>query len=220
MKSSKGDPMRLRRTLFWLLIWGMTFAYIEASVVVYLRQIYYPDGFHFPVIIAETSIVITEMLRELATLVIIWTTATLTYERHQSKIAAFLLLFGIWDIFYYVFLKLLLEWPESLMTWDILFLMPTPWAGPVWAPLLVSITIVYAGVAVLNENDKGLFHPFNKRFIGVELLAALMIIVSFLIPGHSVITQRIPSDFPWYLFGSGYIIALVTFLIRSYRHRR
>ena len=53
-------------------------------------------------------------------------------------IAAFAIAFGVWDIFFYVFLKLMIHWPESLSTWDILFLIPLPWVGPVWAPVLVA----------------------------------------------------------------------------------
>ncbi|MEA3372310.1 MAG: hypothetical protein U9Q62_01345 [Campylobacterota bacterium] len=204
--------MSLKKQLFWLLVWGMAFAYIEASVVVYLRKIYYPEGFAFPVVIAETHIAITELFRELMTLIIMWATVNLSYGKLQSKLAAFLVIFGIWDIFYYLFLKVLLDWPESLVTWDILFLIPSPWAGPVWAPVLVSLGIIYAGVAILMHNAEGRFFYFGKKFIVIELISALLIILSFLIPGYSVITQTVPTHFPWYLFCSGFIMGLVTLL--------
>ncbi|MBK6833902.1 MAG: hypothetical protein IPG89_06345 [Bacteroidetes bacterium] len=51
-----------------------------------------------------------------------------------TRFAYFIIAFAIWDIFYYVFLYVLLQWPESLFTWDILFLVPVPWTGPVIAP--------------------------------------------------------------------------------------
>ena len=124
---------QLLKQFFWLMAWGVAFAYIEASVVVYLRKIYYPEGFAFPVVIAQNSIIIVEVFRELATLVILWATAALAYTRVQSRLGAFMVLFGIWDIFYYLFLKLVLNWPQGLESWDILFLFPLPWVGPVWA---------------------------------------------------------------------------------------
>ena len=204
--------MSLNKQLVWLLIWGMAFAYIEASVVVYLRKIYYPEGFVFPVVIAETHIAITELFRELATLIIMWATVNLSYKKLQSKLAAFLVIFGIWDIFYYLFLKALLDWPESIATWDILFLIPSPWVGPVWAPVLVSLGIIYAGIAILKHNAQGRFFCFGKKFIVIELISGLIIIFSFLIPGYSVITQSIPTHFPWYLFGTGFIMGFVALL--------
>ncbi len=206
----------MTKQLFWLMLWGIVFGYMEAAVVVYLREIYYPEGFAFPLVIIQDRIMLTEVLREAATLLIIWATVCLAYKRLQSRIAAFVVLFGVWDIFYYIFLKLLLNWPESLGTWDILFLIPTPWVGPVWAPVLVSIGFIYAGTAILMRNhQKHIFH-FGKGFIMFELFAALLIIVSFLIPGLSVLEQSIPTHFPWYLFLTGFFTGIGVFLYYFY----
>ena len=212
--------MSLRKQFFWLLVWGVAFAYIEASVVVYLRALYYPNGFAFPVVIAETRMVITELFRELATVIIIWAAASLSYERLQSRAAAFFMMFGIWDIFYYVFLKILLDWPESFSTWDLLFLLPLPWAGPVWAPVLVSIGIIYAGVVVLSHNAEGRFLLFDRRFIIMETVSAAVIILSFLLPGYSVITETVPTSFPWYLFWAGFVTGVAVFLYQMQEGRQ
>ena len=106
----------MKKNLFWLVVWGILFGYIEAAVVIYLRELYYPEGFTFPTVIIQGRILLTELLREAATLLIMWATVCLVYNRLQSRVAAFIILFGIWDIFYYIFLKLLLDWPESLNT--------------------------------------------------------------------------------------------------------
>ena len=198
------------------MVWGVAFGYIESSVVVYLREIYYPEEFAFPVLIIQDHIMLTEVLREAATLIIIWATVCLTYKRLQSRIAAFVVLFGIWDIFYYIFLKLLLNWPESLNTYDILFLIPTPWVGPIWAPVLVSIGFIYAGTAILIRNHKNHFFYFGKVFILLELFAALLIITSFIIPGSSVIEQSLPTHFLWYLFLIGFLTGIGIFLYYFY----
>jgi hypothetical protein len=57
------------------------------------------------------------------------------------------LAFGVWDIFYYVFLKVLTGWPHSLMDWDILFLLPLPWWGPVIAPVSIAVLMILWGTA-------------------------------------------------------------------------
>ena len=211
--------MSVTRQLFWLMVWGVAFAYIEASVVVYLREIYYPDGFAFPVVIAETHMALTEVVRELATLLIMWATVNLTYQMLQSKMAAFMVIFGVWDIFYYIFLKIILNWPEALTSWDILFLIPMPWVGPIWAPIVVSIGLIYAGSTILIQNEEGHFLDFDRKFILLEFVAAIIIIVSFLIPGYAVITESIPNNFPYYLFWTGFIMGLGTFLYQFYHLR-
>ncbi len=205
------------KQLLWLTIWGVVFGYMEAAVVVYLRDIYYPEGFSFPLVIIEDRILLTELLREAATLLLILVTVSLAYNRLQSRFAAFFLLFGLWDIFYYIFLKLLLDWPESLNTWDILFLIPAPWVGPVWAPVLVSIGFVYAGTTLLFYHQKKRFFHFNRMFILFELFSALLIIVSFIIPGSSILDQNMPTDFPWILFLTGFLIGTGVFLYTVYR---
>jgi hypothetical protein len=185
---------------------------MEAAVVVYLREIYYPEGFAFPLVNMQNRIMLTEVLREAATLLILWATACLAYKRLQSRFAVFFVLFGLWDIFYYIFLKLLLHWPESMNTWDILFLIPSPWIGPVSAPVLVSLGFIYSGMAILIRNHQNHFFQFGKYFILFELIAALLIIISFIIPGLSVIEQSLPIHFPWYLFLIGFLTGIGVFL--------
>ena len=103
----------MKNGVLLLFVWGMAFGYMEGAVVVYLRGIYYPDGFAFPLKLIAGGILWTEIGREAATLLIMAVTVMLVYRRFQSRLAAFAVLFGVWDIFYYVFLKLLLGWPGS-----------------------------------------------------------------------------------------------------------
>jgi len=207
----------MKKNVFWLMVWGIAFGYVEASVVVYLRELYYPEGFAFPAVIIPDHIMLTEVLREAATLLIMWATVCLVYKRLQSRIAAFVILFGVWDVFYYIFLKLILNWPESLGTWDILFLIPAPWLGPVWAPVLVSIGFIYAGTITLIRNHQNHFLHFSRGFILLEIFAALLIIISFMIPGSSVVEQNLPNHFPWYLFLAGFLMGMGIFLYYFYR---
>ena len=196
--------MIFRRKLFWLVSWAIAFGYIEASIVVYLRKIYYPAGFSFPAVLLEADIATVEMIRELATLVFMWAVAELSYRSFQCKFAAFMILFGIWDIFYYVFLKAILNWPASLAEWDILFLVPFPWVGPVWAPVAVSAGLIWAGTAILLRNEQGKPLDLGPGFMLLEIAAGMIIIVSFIIPGQAVIQQTVPQHYPWYLFMIGF----------------
>src|SRR5690606_3193495 len=83
-------------------------------------------------------LLLTEIGREAATLVLILTAAWLFGRSRQERVAYFLVIFAVWDVFYYVWLKVLLNWPASIMDWDILFLIPAVWASPVLYPVLVS----------------------------------------------------------------------------------
>ena len=201
----------LKRKLFWLVVWGIAFAYIEASIVVYLRKIYYPAGFSFPAVLMEADLAAVEMIREVITLVFMWAVAELSYRSFQCRLAVFMFLFGIWDIFYYVFLKATLDWPASLADWDILFLVPLPWVGPVWAPVVVSLGMIWAGTAILIRNEQGRPMDLSPGFMFLEVAAGLIIIVSFIIPGQAVIRETVPQHFPWYLFLGGFGIGLGVF---------
>jgi len=207
----------LARQIVWLSLWAVAFAFIESSVVVYLRKIYYPEGFAFPLTPIEPNILLNELVREAMTLVVIWTTAQLSYTRLQSRVAAFLILFGIWDIFYYIFLKIVLDWPASFGTWDILFLIPTPWVGPVWAPMLVAITLAAFGICILKENANGRYIPYSWRFVMLEGIAGAIIVLSFIIPGIDIFEGGDPGTFPSAIFWIGYLFGLIPFLRHHYK---
>ena len=202
----------LKKRLFWLVVWGVAFGYLEAAAVVYLRKIYYPEGFSFPAVLIQADIAVVEMIRELVTLILMWAVAALSYRSLQCKFAAYMMLFGIWDISYYVFLKASLDWPESPAAWDILFLIPLPWVGPVWAPVVVSLGLVYAGVVILSRNEQGRPMNLGRAFLLIEIAAGTIIVISFLIPGQAVVHQTVPTHFPWYLFWFGYLTGLGAFL--------
>ena len=201
----------MKRQFTWLVIWGIAFGMIEAAVVIYLRHIYYPNGFAFPVVWADFDVAIVEIVRELATLVLMWSLATLLYKKLANKLAVFMIVFGVWDIFYYIFLKIFLGWPADLTTWDILFLLPYPWVGPIWPPVLVSLALLYAGYRILNFHFNDQILTLYRRDWLQIILAGIVIIVSFLIPGKSVIDQTVPQHYPWYIFAVGLTWGLVVF---------
>ena len=192
---------------------SIAFAYIESAVVVYLRAIFYPDGFCFPLEpFAELSgqwrrLLLTEVGREAATLVLIFTAAWLFGETFQQRFAYFMVIFAVWDIFYYVWLKVLLDWPASIMEWDILFLIPVAWASPVLYPVLVSLLMLAFAAAILYRCAKG--RPLRTRTTDwiVLLIGAIVIVVSFCIGGMHITEADYASYFSWPLFAVGFVIA-------------
>lgn len=203
------------KRLFWLIIWGICFGYIEASVVIYLRLIYYPEGFSFPVVFIEPATAAVELIREAVTILFLWAASSLAFPRFMGRFGCFMFLFGVWDIFYYLFLKIFLGWPESVFTWDLLFLLPLPWAGPVWAPVVVSIMLIWAGLVIMGREERGIpVRPGRWAWI-LAAAGGLAVIVSFLIPGLAVIKSAVPSRFPWHLFWTGLLTGAAVFSLET-----
>lgn len=203
--------MNLKKRFFWLTLWGLTFGMLEAAVVIYLRRLYYPDGYFFPPLPFGDGLAGVEIIRELALLLMMWSLAELSYRSFAGKFATFMFLFGVWDIFYYIFLKLFLGWPESLNTWDILFLLPSVWVGPVWAPILVSVVLIFAGTIIIYLNEKELVLKPPKTFWLAQGFSGGLIILSFLIPGSSIKQGQTPESYPWLLLIGGLCLGLVFF---------
>lgn len=132
----------LNKKYFPLIVFATAMGFLEAIVVVYLRALYYPDGFNFPLITMPEWIIVVELTRELCTLFMLCTVAWISGKTFLQRLSVFLFVFGVWDILYYVALKLFLDWPESLLTWDILFLIPITWVGPVLAPVICSVVMI------------------------------------------------------------------------------
>ncbi|MHC4571711.1 MAG: hypothetical protein ACYS0C_06515 [Planctomycetota bacterium] len=219
-KLSDTFPEPLRTTLkrfFIVVIFSIAFAYIEAAVVVYLRAIFHPDGFTFP--LTEFGIgplwrrlLLTEIGREAATLVLMLTSAWLFGRNRQEGFAYFLAIFAVWDIFYYIWLKVLLNWPASIMDWDILFLIPMPWGGPVLAPVLVSLILLVFAIIILYRRCGGRSIKVSLIQWAGFILAALVVVVSFCIAGLHVTKPDFQSHFHWSLFALGPIWAIALFL--------
>lgn len=133
-------------------IYAAAMALVEAMVVYYLRKlfalqygaVFAPGRFSFP-----HAYLRHEQIREAATIVMLLAVAFLAGRGLLQKLAYFLFAFGVWDIGYYVALKVMLDWPASLGTRDLLFLTPREWWAPVWQPLLVATAFVVAALLLL-----------------------------------------------------------------------
>jgi hypothetical protein len=190
-------------------------AYLESAVVVYLREIYYPEGFQFPFVEIPAKLLITEVGREAATMVMLFAYARSVSRNPRETMAFFMYNFGVWDIWYYVWLKILIDWPVSIMDWDILFLIPVPWIGPVLAPVIISFALISAGYIIIRREATN--KPLKLTLLDwlLEIISGLIIIFSFLTGTSEQGTIDSPDYYSWWLFIVGLILGLVVFTKRS-----
>jgi hypothetical protein len=203
----------------WLTVYAVAMAYLESAVVVYLRAIYYPDGFSFPMAPIEGPMAAIEIGREAATLVMLLGVACVWSTDRWERFLIFALGFGIWDIFYYVWLWIFLGWPSSLLTWDILFLIPVPWIGPVLAPVLVSIGLIVGSLLLLRRRQQGTRLTFPAWVWGLALAGGALVLLSFMFDFQVVLNQMEPPRFRWWLFAAGLAsgVAALTLGLRGLR---
>jgi hypothetical protein len=214
-----------------LLLFGTAFGYLEAAVVSYLRILHEPARRHFypdrppselfPLLTLEQvraagpdqqHTLFVEIGREAATMLMLAAIALAVSGNARQWTAAFAIAFGVWDIVFYAGLKVLLGWPSSLFTWDILFLIPVPWVGPVIAPILVSIAMITAGVWCLWREAAGKalrIGPWNA--VGV-LVGALVVVLSFTLDYRNVTAGGMPHEFHWGVFALGIGIGAVSYV--------
>lgn len=140
-----------------ILIFGIAMGFMEAVIVVYLRELYFPGGFGFPLTMPENdTVIIAELVREITTVIMLVCLAWLAGKSFLQRFAWFLYSFAVWDIFYYAGLKVFLGWPDSLLTWDVLYLIPVTWVGPVLAPLISSLLMILLAAVFLLADRKNL----------------------------------------------------------------
>ncbi len=224
----------------WVVLFGITMGIFEAAVVVYLRAIFYPEGFDFPLAAMDGKLLTTEVLREIASLIMILSVAFIAAKKFSSRFGIFILIFACWDISYYIFLKILLNWPLSLLTWDVLFLIPVTWTGPVISPILISCIMILWGSSIIFFNKKEQISTLEKTdWIGL-ITGAFIVFLAFIWDYLRFIAQNNqyplfqkgfwdnleqlslqyePHNFPWLLFLIG-IAVLLAGWINYYRRIR
>lgn len=218
----------LRKTMNWSFWYGVGMALLEAVVVVYLRELYYPQGFSFPLAAMDWTIYAIEILREAGTLLMLVCVSALAAVDFHTWFAYFLFNFAVWDIFYYVWLKVLLDWPANLMEWDVLFLIPITWDGPVLAPLLCTVAMIVLAGIMLHHHRQEQSVRFKAREWLLLVAGAGLVFASFIwnyttlmLEGgyfHSIqdlsanpafqqaVAEFVPPSFQWPLFLCGYAI--------------
>jgi hypothetical protein len=192
-----------------VVVYAMAMAWVESAVVFYLRTMigriepYQPNP--LPVI---GKLGCAELVREAATLVMLLTVGMLAGRNWRSRLGYAAVAFGVWDIGYYVFLRRLSGWPHSLMDWDILFLLPLPWWGPVLAPVLIALLMIAWGTLTCQiERARSSWRSdvtaWGMNSVGIGLALYVFMADAIRVAGQGVEALRnvLPARFNWPLFG-------------------
>jgi hypothetical protein len=154
-----------------------------------------------------TGFGLAELVREAATLIMLLTVGILAGGTWRSRIGYAAIAFGVWDIFYYVFLKLMCGWPHSLLDWDILFLLPLPWWGPVLAPVLIAALMILWGTLATTFERPHESSPSNWRAWALNALGMALALYVFMADairvadgGVPALRTLLPTEFNWLLF--------------------
>ncbi|MCK4911399.1 MAG: hypothetical protein KAR83_07140 [Thermodesulfovibrionales bacterium] len=215
------------KLLGWLFVFAVSMGFLEAIVVVYLRMLFFPDGFSFPLGMIPPGVLMTEIVREACTMGMLIAVAAVSARGFTRRLGAFLFVFGVWDIFYYVALKIFLGWPPSLLTWDVLFLIPVTWLGPVLAPLIVAVTMAGFGGWLMLKGEHVRIGPaswvvlcmgaFDIFCAFVSDYAVLIVKGGFLSDIFGLLSSPefmelaaayVPESFGWGLFAIGELMVL------------
>jgi len=205
----------MKKTM-WITAFAISMGFLETAVVVYLRELVYSGQFTFPLKSMQNYLLVTEIGREIATIIMILGIACLAGKTKNTRFAWFIYVFAIWDIFYYIFLKLLLDWPESLFTWDVLFLIPFVWIGPVLAPIILCILMIVLWAVIKYFSGKFGKVGINKFDFLLLIIGSIVNIVNFCWDNASYILNApdgkniellqlnyIPRHFNWLAFALG-----------------
>lgn len=195
-----------------MIVFAVAMGYFEASIVVYLRELYYPEGFSLPLRIPPEKIILVEFFRELSTIIMLGTVAYVAGRRLWERFGWFILIFGVWDIFYYVWLKVIIDWPATLFDWDILFLIPLPWIGPVIAPCLVAVLMIVFGITITRLGAEGYdFRPTRLSWL-FSILATAAILFSFMRDTNATLHQELPQPYRYSLLSFGLILYIAGYI--------
>jgi hypothetical protein len=216
----------------WLVVvaYALAMAWVESAVVYYLRthidRIKPYQPYPLPIVGGLGPV---EMVRELATLIMLCTIGLLAGKTWRARFGYTLIAFGVWDIFYYVFLKLMCDWPTSLLDWDILFLVPLPWWGPVWAPVSIAALMILWGTLAsqFERPPRPLLSNWrvwvlNLLGVGLALYVFMADAIRVADGGVDALRKLLPTYFNWPLFGFALVLmsAPVIRLIREVWEQR
>jgi hypothetical protein len=184
---------------------AVAMAWVESACVYYLRVLVdRVDPYQAAPLPLHGALGQIEVAREAATLLMIAVVGALAGRSRSARLGHAAIAFGLWDIFYYVFLRLFDQWPRSLFDWDILFLLPLPWWGPVLAPVSIALVLVVGGT--LATRDDGATMRVARRWWWTSWVGAVLALYVFMadalraLSGGVDVTTVLPHAFNWPAF--------------------
>jgi hypothetical protein len=207
---SPGAPARFRSVAAVVLLYAVAMAFLESAVVVYLQRALGIDPralspLQDPAVTGDLALI--EVGREAATLVMLAAVGRLAGRGGLERLAWTAVAFGTWDILYYTWLWAFIGWPSSPGTWDLLFLIPVPWAGPIWAPVAISLALVGFGLAAARRLRAGRPVRAGRAQVAAGVAGGLVVIVSFCWNAPLVLDGGTPDAYPWPIFAVGLALA-------------
>lgn len=207
---SGAGSTRFPATAAVVIAYAVAMAFLESAVVVYLQRALGIDPralfpVQDPALTGDLALI--EVGREAATLVMLGAVGWLAGRSGLERLAWTAVAFGTWDILYYAWLWAFVGWPPSLGTWDLLFLIPVPWAGPVWSPVAISLALVGFGLAAARRLRAGRAVRAGRAQVAAGVMGGLVVVVSFAWNAPLVLDGGVPADFPWPVFAAGLVLA-------------
>ena len=205
--------MESYRKLPAVALYALAMAYVEAAVVAYLREM---RGIHdlmhdLPATLDRFAAI--EVGREAATVVMLLSVGLIAGRRLQDRLGYFVFAFGLWDIGYYGWLALFEGWPKSPLDWDVLFLIPVPWWGPVLAPALIAAMMCVGGAAAVIGAERGVSWRLTRANAAVAAAGIALVLYTFMADGLGAVPDGLgavahvrPSAFEWPLFTMGLVV--------------
>ena len=203
---------------------AIAMAWVEAASVFYIRAIVDRiEPYQANPLPISDALGYVELWREAATLVMIATLAMLAGRTWRHRVGYAAHAFGTWDIFYYVFLRLMSGWPKTLLDWDILFLLPLPWWGPVIAPVSIALLMILWGTVATQSRDSAADARWAWALGSAGVVLALAVFMSdawrALPNGRDAVLQVLPTTFNWPLFGAA-LLLMAAPLVSAFAFRR
>ena len=188
-------------------------AYVEAAVVAYLREVYGIEDLIRDLPSEADRLTAIELGREGATIVMLLAVGWMAGRRLQDRLGHFAFAFGLWDIAYYFWLALFAGWPDSPFDWDVLFLIPVPWWGPVLAPALIAAVMCVGGAAAVMGQDRNVAWRVTWSNAAIAAAGIAVVLYTFTADGFGALPDGVdavgrvrPSDFQWPLFALGFAV--------------
>jgi hypothetical protein len=194
----------------WLLVvvFATAMAWMESATVAYLRTLVDRiEPYQINPLPIAPNLGEAELVREIATLIMLFAAGWLSGNTRHKRVGYTLIAFGVWDILYYVFLKIIVDWPYSIGDWDILFLLPLPWWGLVIAPASIAAMMVITGTLItqFKQSNQPIWPSrwaWRLNLIGAALALYVFMSDALRLLGDGIETIRsvLPSSFNWPLF--------------------
>ena len=208
------DHLSERRRWIVVMTFAIAMAWVESASVFYIRALVDRiEPYQVNPLPLNDALGYVELWREASTLMMIATLGMLAGRTWRRRVGYAALAFGAWDIFYYVFLRIMTGWPRSLLDWDVLFLLPLPWWGPVLAPVSIALLmIVWGTLATQSDDDAGDARwAWVSASAGIALALGIFMIDAWraLPDGREAILRVLPTTFNWPLFGVALLLMAV-----------